>query len=391
MDYGITDTGFNRKRLNEILASKNAGTISVFGEDINLAPQSPDGQINGLAALSDDQLWQIAELAYDATDPDKAVGDALSSLVKLNYITRQEEKASFVVLEGFSAAGVFLPAGQLVSVPGGSVRVRTRDGVTIPAGGSALIEADCTVAGPISIAAGLLTNIDTPVVGWDSVTNPSPAVAGRYRETDGQLRLRRARSVGTRSQGMVDSLRGRVGDVDGVLYLNVLDNKTDTTDSNGLTPHSFEVIVTGGEPNAIAQAIWDTMPFGIGWQGNTTASAIDAQGIVQTVPFTRPVDVPIYMILNLHKRSDYPADGDTRIKEAIVSFAEGDLINGRGYTTGDDVIFTELYAPANVVEGMDIVSMFIGTAPAPAGAANIPIAIRETARFSTSRITINSV
>jgi len=386
MTFGLTDQGFSRKRLADILESKNQEVRGVFGPDINLNPQSPDGQINGLAALSDDQLWQIAEYTYNATDPDKATGAAQSSLVKLNYIQRQPAIATRVTLAAVGTPGVTVPAGRLIS--GGSVQVRTLAAFTFSVGGTAAPLADCTVTGPVEIPPDTLTVFDTPVAGWTSVTNPLEGRTGRHRETDGELRLRQRRSTGANSQNMIDSLYALVGDVDGVTYLNVIDNKGDDPDANGLAGHSFEVIVVGGDPDAIAQAIWRAMPFGIGNQGNTTGTAIDRNGHPQTVYYTIPTDVPIYVIAELLKHAQYPADGDALIKQAIVDYAEKRLVEGRGFSTGEDVIRTELYTPINSVPFHDILNLYIGIAPAPTGEDNIPIDLRQTSKFTVTNISI---
>lgn len=391
-EYGITDQGFVRKRLDEILETKNEGTRGVFGADINLAPQSPDGQINGLAALSDDQLWQIAEYAYNATDPAKATNAALSSLVKINYITRQGDKATRATLTALGTPGVNVPAGQLISAAGGSTTVRTLAAFTFSELGSASVLADCTVVGPVEIGANLLTNIDTPVFGWASVTNPAAALTGRLRETDAELRLRQQRSPGANSQNMVDSLYGLVGDVPGVTFLNVIDNKGDDIDPvTLLAGHSFEVIVVGGAPDELAQAIWRTMPFGIGNAGTSNGNAIDAQGHTQVVNYTIPADVPIYVIAEIHKRTGYPADGDANMKQAIVDYANGDLVQGREFIPGAPVIYSELYTPINTIPFHDIKGLFIGTAPAPVGEDNIPIDLRQASKFTTANIQIIEV
>lgn len=389
MAYGLNEQGFSRKRLDEILEEKNQATRGVFGNDINLAPQSPDGQMNGLAALSDDQLWQIAEYSYNATDPDKATGPAQSSLVKLNYITRQPALATTVTLAATGTPGVTIQPGQLVGVAGGSVKVRTRTAFTFAGSGNATVVADVTETGPIEIEAGLLTVIETPVAGWNTVTNPLKALTGRNRETDAELRLRRERSKGANSQNMLDSLIGLVGDVPGVGFLNVLENRRDPVDpETGLPGHSFEVIVDGGDPTAIAQAIWRAFPFGIGDEGNTMAYATDRQGHLQPIQFTRPIDEPVYVIATIRKRAGYPSDGDDLLKQAIVDYANGDLVQGRGFGTGDDVIYSELYTPLNWVPFHDIVDLFIGLAPDPTERDNIPIGLRETSQFNVQNITI---
>lgn len=386
---GYGPAGFERKRLAEILSDKNEAQKGVFGADINLNPESPDGQISGLMALSDDQLWQIAEYAVNATDPDNAVGPTLSSLVKINYIERLEAVPTKMVMRNLGTPGVTIPAGQLIGEQDGSLQAVTKTSFTFNTAGVAEVLAELTTTGPYEIPANTFQSITTPQAGWISTTNTAAGITGRNLETDAELRLRRTRSTGTNSQNMLDSLNGRLSNISGVTHANVLQNREDYADANGLAPHSFEAIVAGGETNAIAQAIWETFPFGIGIQGSTSGTAIDAQNRLQVVPFTRLTAVPIYVEVTIRKRSGYPVGGDDTMKDNIVKYANGLLVAGRGFFGGEPVIFTELYTPINTVPDQDIVELRVGrTDPPPAGTANTAISLREYSYFTVDNITI---
>ena len=74
MTYGLTEDGFNRKRLDVIQQEKTEELKGVYGDELNTQPQSPAGQQIGIAAQSDDQLWQIAEAILQGMDPDTSTG-----------------------------------------------------------------------------------------------------------------------------------------------------------------------------------------------------------------------------------------------------------------------------------------------------------------------------
>jgi hypothetical protein len=46
-DYGISSEGFKRKRLDQLLEELNSEVKSIFGDNFNVSPESPDGQVNG--------------------------------------------------------------------------------------------------------------------------------------------------------------------------------------------------------------------------------------------------------------------------------------------------------------------------------------------------------
>ena len=388
---GYTSEGFERKRFDEILNDKNEAQRQVFGPDINLDPQSPDGQISGLMALSDDQLWQIAEYAVNATDPDNATGATLSNLVKINFIERLPEAATRLIIQVTGTPGANIPAGQIIGEENGSLTATTQAAFTFAGDGTAEVVALLDTTGPIQITADTMRDIRTPQAGWFSANNDSAGITGRNRETDAELRLRRLRSVGTNSQNMIDSLIGKLGNLAGVTHANVIQNRTDVVDANGLTPHSFEAIVAGGDSNEIAQTIWDTFPFGIGINGTTSGSAIDGQLTIQVVPFTRPEEVPVDVQLTVKKLAGYPANGAATIKQAILDYVNGLLVEGRGFFVGDTVIRTELFTPINTVPNLEIQELLIGRDPGPVAEDNVTISIREYSSFPAANILVTEV
>lgn len=236
--------------------------------------------------------------------------------------------------------------------------------------------------GPIEQAVGTITSITTPVLGWDSVTNPTAAVVGRLTETDEELRLRFRNSKFERSTNLIDSLYSALIGVSGVTQVQIYENDTNVTDSNGVLPHSFLPIVLGGSSVEITDAIWENKPIGILSQGNTTVSVEDVQGFVHAVSFERPNPQLIYIDLDLTTDSSFPANGVDLIKQAIISYANDN------FGIGDDIIYSRLFTPINSVVGHQVNSMFIGTSPSPAGVSNIVIPFNYIASFSVENINI---
>jgi uncharacterized phage protein gp47/JayE len=388
-DYGIISTGFNRKRLDVLLEELNDEMRSVFGENFDVTPESPDGQIDGVISESNANLWEIAEEAYNAFNPSAAVGATLTNLVQLNGITRLAASSSQVSLTLTGTAGVTILAGSIVSTSDTNAQFLTETDVVL-IGGSAAVIANSVDTGEIIALAGTITNIDTPVTGWDTVTNISAATLGREEETDVQLRARRSRSVGLDAQAQIDAIYAAVGDIDGVTSVTVLENDSNLTDANGLPPHSFQVIVNGGDDDDIGDVIWLKKPAGILSFGTVTVQIYDTQGIPHDISFSRPTTVDIYVIVNVSTFSDYPLTGDDDMKQAIVDYANGELVEGREFGLSDDVIFTRLYTPINSIQGHEITSLFIDITPVPTGTANITIAPTEISNFLIANITVNS-
>lgn len=390
-EYGVSSEGFKRKRLDLLLSEINAEVKSIFGENFNTSPESPDGQINGVISESNANLWEIAEESYNTFNPSAATGVALSNLVQLNGITRLPASSSRSNLTITGSAGVTIPSGSLVSTSDTGDQFSTEIDLVLDGSGNGTVFASAISTGPIKGLTGTLTVIDTPITGWDTVTNIADAVEGTNEETDVELRVRREQSVARDAQAIIDAIFAEVRAVVGVTEVTVLENDTDTgPDANGLPAHSVHVIVVGGADEDIAEAIFLKKTLGATPFGTVTVAVDDDQGIPHDISFSRPTEIPIYIIVNLTAFPDYPTTGDADIKQAIVDYSEGLSVQGRGFFLGDDVIHSELYTPVNSIQGHTVDSLFIGIAPAPAGTADLPIAISETSTFVITNITVNS-
>ena len=188
-DYGITPEGFNRKRLDQLKAELDAAVRAIFGDNVNLEPESPDGQINGVVSESNANLWELLEEGYNAFNPSVASGVALSNLVQLNNITRLPATPSLVELSLTGSDGTLIPSGSIVSTSDTGAQFATDEDVTI-SGGVGTVDASSIDTGPIGALSGTLTVIETPITGWDSVTNATDATLGANLETDPELRAR---------------------------------------------------------------------------------------------------------------------------------------------------------------------------------------------------------
>jgi len=248
------------------------------------------------------------------------------------------------------------------------------------------------LAGQIPLSSNTLNTIVTPVSGWDSVNNPSSGITGRNKELDPAFRIRRAGTLFAGNATDDAMVRAISNNVVGVTQVSMTSNRGETTDSNGLPPHSFEVVVVGGDEDDIAQQVWETQPSGIESYGNTEIEVTDSQGKLQTIKFSRPV--PIYMHVrvsrDLYSEEIYPSNGDDLIKANIVAWS---LLN---QIIGKDVIRQRLSQPIYEVPGIeDILIEIDGTAnpgDTPAYVEdNIEIELREYADFAIDRITVQDL
>lgn len=392
MTFGVTPTGFEIKRLEDVLSEIEAAEKAAFGAGINVGSDSVFGQLNGIVSERLAELWEVAEAVYGSAFPDTASGAALDAVASLTGTTRLAPAKSTGIVTAFGDDLTVIPAGSVVSVVGTNPTVKfvttaeATIGDTVP--GEVDIPVESLDFGPIPAASGTLTVIETPISGWDTVTNALDADLGRNLESDAALRLRREQELRAIGASTVEAIRARLLQVDGVTDAFVFENETSVTDPFGLPPKSFEAVVLGGTDADIRAAIFATKPTGIETFGIVSGVVVDSQGFSHTIEFSRPTTIPadglgIFVEVDVFTDGNYPPDGDAQVRAAIVAF--GDLLN-----VGADVILSKFYCPINEVSGIvDVTRLEMGETAVVADA-NITIEPREISTWDTSRIIVTS-
>tara|TARA_R110000744_G_C19371770_1_gene563170 strand:+ start:38992 stop:40431 length:1440 start_codon:yes stop_codon:yes gene_type:complete len=237
--------------------------------------------------------------------------------------------------------------------------------------------------GPIEQETNTITTISTPVLGWDSVYNPSPAVVGRFEETDEELRLRFNNSKYERASNILEALYSALIGIEDIQEVKIYENDTDVTDGNGVPAHSFMPVILGGDSSEIAQTIWENKPLGIRSFGNTSVTIFDSQSFPHAIGFERPSPIPIYVEMTLTTNSEFPADGNNQIKQALIDYITS-------LSIGESVVYSRLYTPINSIPGHQVDTLTLGLSASPVGTSNIPISFNEIASIGSGNIVINT-
>lgn len=388
--FGVLSTGLVVKRIPDITGQIGTSLQGDLGAAFSLIDNTPEGQLVLRLAEQVADLWEFGEQVYNSYYPDSANGtglDAARSMVNIFRIPQTNSVVNGVVITG--TPGTPVPAGFQLSVVGSPNSVfQIAAATTIGGGGTVTAAFVCTAPGPTDAPIGTLTNIVTPVSGIASATNPAAVQLGTFAETDAAFRLRSAQELSRTGTGTFSGLLQAVQQVANVSQAFMFINDTDTTDSNGLLPHSVLLVVVGGVDADIRAAIFASKGAGIQTNGTDTGTVVDSQGISHTVNFDRLTQVPIYIIANITRNTNpalgpvYPANGDTLVTNAIVNY-------GAAYVPGQTVLRAGLTAAATIL-GVTAVDIRLGTSPSPSGTSDIAIPVSEIAQFIGANVTVNS-
>lgn len=273
-------------------------------------------------------------------------------------------------------------------------------------------------AGAIGASAGLLANIATPVDGWRAAFNVLDAATGTATESNNALRKRRQQALASSGNTAADAIRANIlqvneGSSDAAhqppTACTVFFNNSDLTDANGLPPHSVEVLVQNGTDADIAQEVWNSVGAGTAMYGNQTTVITDSQGESQTVKWSRPTEVPVYVTATVYyDASQWAASSETVVAQwalsALLTYAAdvpigldvrssaltGAFMRGPAgvddsgtfrIATEDDIAITGL---------LEVSPLYFGTTASPATSTTVSISLRQIATFDSSRCVITA-
>lgn len=382
--YGVTPSGYNPKTLQDIVLDLQTAWRTVFGNGIDVSPDSPDGQIIGIVADRLADLWQADQATYNAAFPDTATAVSLDRVLAMTGVVRGGAVASRVAVTLYGTPATVIPIGSRAAVTGSGTLFATTAAYTIGGGGSVVGDMTAVETGPNLAPAGTLTSIKTPVSGWTGLINSlDQYLTGSNIENDPPARVRRTMTLRAIGSAAADAIRAALLQVAGVTSATVFENTLDFT-VDSMPPRSFEAIVVGGLDLAIAQTIWNRKPSGTPAYGNTSAVAVDSQSINHTIHFSRPVALNAYVTINATVRGDAPDNIGALIKAAVVAWGDTNLMPGGPLVAQAAV--PVVFAQPGVT---DCAPPLIGTSATPTLSVTVVATPRQLIDLDTSRTVVN--
>lgn len=380
----ISSTGISGPAYNDIQTALTQIFQSIYGNDIVVTPDSQDGQWIAVLALAFFDYGQLLIAVFNSMSPQFAQGAQLSSLVKINGLARLIPSNSTATVTIVGQAGTVINGGIVQDQAGNLWDLPAQ--VTIPGGGSISVVVTAEQVGAITAAPNTITNIFTPTLGWQSVTNPSAAVVGAPVEVDATLRQRQSVSTGQPALTPVQAIIATVANLPGVGRARIYENPTNSTDSNGIPAHSISVVVQGGNSTQIAQTIEQKKSPGTGTFGTTTIVVNDPGGLSVAINFYQLTFVSIWINVTIVRQPTFLAATAQAIINALVNFINTLQI-------GQTVYYNQLISIAQAADttpGLtyQVTVLQVGTAPSPTGVVDVPIPFNQAATTVVANIVL---
>ena len=314
----------------------------MYGQDINLEQNSPDGQLLGIITNEIYDLQTLILHIYNSFDPDLAQGVELNKLLKLIAQTRRASTKSIVDITIVANANVTLPSDYTIIDENKNEWVINAETTLIS--GTNIISFNAVNFGAIEASANTINDVVTVFPEIISVNNALPAKVGRDEESDVLLRKRRNNLLSVNSNSTIAGIYSKLFLLDTVTDAVIYENATDDYDAlKDLNAHTLWCIIDGGSIDEITKIIATDKTIGTDLKGTVSNNYVEiflkadgtTRALTHIVKFDRPTEIPLYIKLTVSKKIITDIIDMDAIKNKLVE---------KLYSINEKATATELYA-----------------------------------------------
>ncbi len=338
----IDANGFKAESFTEILTRLSNGLKNIYGQDINLDQDTPDGQQLGIQANIISDFQDLALYIYNSMDPDLADGANFDKLLKLLARTRLPSSRSTVDIEMVLNKTVSIPASYTIKdLNNQNWIIGTAQ--TLDAG-THLVSFYSEDWGNITAEPNTINEQVTILTEVVSINNPESAISGRDEESIVQVRERRNKILEINASSTIGSIIGKILDLNGVIDAVPYENMTKIYDPvRDIQPNSYWIVVKGGDIAQISEIIAKDKTGGTGLKGKVETVYIEkfvrkdgsVREFYHDVKFDRPTEVSIHIKFKVSRKVSTQSIDIEHIKDTLAN---------KEFYIAQNITVTELYS-----------------------------------------------
>ena len=355
MADSFTPNGLTVSTLNELVNQLENDFKTIYGNDINVGQNSPDGQLINIFAQGGTDCRELISQLYTSFDPDMASGRILDQRCAINNVFRKggtftEVDITIVTDRTVELEGVDEnyndpeAVGYTIQDDAGNQFVLATS-QTLTSGTNTGVRFRAKEVGAVETIANTITTPVTVVLGVISVNNPAKGTTGVDEETDAQLKIRRRQSLSIGASGYLNGLQASLSQLDGVTGAKVYENYTNSTDADGIPAHCIWCVVDGGSSADIADTIFKKRSAGCDMYGSLSYTIITPSGRNFVAKWSNSTSQNLYIKFNIQKTLSTATFDTTKIANYVSSHLSFGI--GEGANTSDITAIAQEAIDAN--------------------------------------------
>lgn len=348
----------------EIVTALTLAFQSIYGSQINVGPNSPDGQLIAILAQMIQDNLQLLLQVYNSFAVDNSFGVILDQRVAISGISRNQGTYTVAYVVVTATQALTLPGQDvLIANPGAQVftvadtagnQYELQTSYTFGGAGSQSLAFVSVSIGQLQTTPNTIQTVFTVTPGISGVNNPTTAsdVEGLPEETDPQLKIRRANSYFLQAVAPADAVRAALLNIP---CADAYVPENDTAGAvNGVPAHGLWVIVNpgGATSQQIGTAIYKKKNAGCALKGSQSYNVLRPQGNTAHMQWDLALTETLYVQATLFSRIpgqafDVTADGIALANALVYKL-------GQSPNVGDVVIAMAIIEPQAIVTSAQV-------------------------------------
>lgn len=331
---------------------------AIYGQDVNLDSDTPDGQLLGLFTQELSDIHQAVTFIVQMLDPYQAQGNWLEQRAMYAGLLRRRSSYSYV-------DDVILTGTPKTNIPVDSIFIDqnknkwvTLDRVELSELGSARIKIRSEQAGVFNLKKSEKLQQSTVILGLKEITANSDSHGGTDEESDADFVARFMKSHAINNHEDRSGIQAKLINLKGVEKCIVYENYTHETDSRGIPPHSMNAVILGGDHQEIIDTLTKSKIGGCGFYGQVEGETYYREAL-RTAKYDRPEKIEVNVSLTIARYKTFEDIDIDSIK---------DNLKALDFQIGENVYATRLISSINLTDGFYITQLTVdGKAVAEVG------------------------
>ena len=365
---------------------------NALGQELSLEDATPQGRLIDIDTTIKKNILDNNANLINSFNINLNYGSLLDAIAKTFNFERKPATQSRVKLILTGIPNTIIPANSKVSTENGIIFYSDEE-LTIGENGKIEGYFLSKEYGAIATPLNTIKNIIDGVYGWETVNNLEEVIIGNEIESDASFKRKIKNGALFNGKSLLQDYKSAIYKVDEVKSCYVRDNYEDFSvvyDGITIDAHSIYCCVFGGNDEEVAKAIFNIKSSGCSYSGNTLVTIKDEvfKGTYE-IRFQRPTIVPVYVEVKVKNINSNSNDLESEIKQTIIDYSKGNLINFNQLGIGDNINCFDLASViSSVVSGITINQIKIGLDFESLDIQDININISQISNFINDNINV---
>lgn len=325
----------------------------IYGQDINLDSDTPDGQMLGLFAQELSDIHQAVSFIVQMLDPYQANGTWLEQRAMYAGIVRGRSSYSYVddvILTGTPKTNIPVDS---IFIDANKNKWITLSRVELNDLGSARVKIRSELPG-----VSILKKMDelqqsTIILGLQKIIANSDSYGGSNEEKDADLIQRFMKSHAINNEEDQSGIQAKLTNLKGVEKCIVYENFTSETDEKGIPDHTMNAVILGGDHQEIIEILTDSKKGGCGFFGVIEGETYYKDAF-RKARYDRPDKIDVAVSLTIARYKTFQDIDLNSIKENLMSI---------DFDIGENVYASRIISSINLTDGFYITELTVNGKP----------------------------